>query len=145
MKYSRVSKKMLVARELAAVFLWLVVSIFPFIYIDTFSAWWWAALLPPLALYLGAALFYIPASYRNTCYLINTTKIIYQRGVVIRRQQIMARGRIVYVTLVRTPVTPLFHTADIVIRATGATIVIKYLDLAKAQEIVKFLAPGSSL
>ncbi|MDY3987798.1 MAG: PH domain-containing protein [Massilioclostridium sp.] len=145
MKYCKVSRKKILVEELAALLLWFVISIFPFIYIDTFSFWWWAVLLPPLVLYLGAALFYIPASYRNTCYLINTSKVIYQRGVIIRRQQIMARKRIVYVTLMRTPLTPLFHTADVIVRATGATIVIKYLDLNRAKEIVRFLAPGNEL
>ena len=78
MKYCKVSRKKILVEELAALLLWFVISIFPFIYIDTFSFWWWAVLLPPLVLYLGAALFYIPAAYRNTCYLINTSKVIYQ-------------------------------------------------------------------
>ena len=136
MKFWPISKKSIFIQDLFCVIIWFVLSIFPFLYIQQYTLWWYVILVPLLVLFLIFAVFYFPARYRNSGYCLTKNHVAYQTGVLIKRQHIINRNRIVSVALVCNPWTPILRIASVTVKTTGANLHIPYLPLNQAEEIV---------
>lgn len=136
MKFWPISKKSIFVQDLFCTIIWFVLSIFPFLYIQQFTIWWYVTLLPLLVLFLFFAVFYFPARYRNSGYCFTKNHVAYQTGVFVKRQHIVKRNRIVSVALICNPWTPILGIASITVKTTGTNLHIPYLPFNQAEAIV---------
>lgn len=145
MQVQRISKSAVLVYELLAVLVWLAVTIFFSVYLEAFTFWWNVFLIPAAVLFLFFSIYFIPKWYQNTVYSVTDTEVVLHSGVLFHRQQVMARRSIVYVTLNRSPLTPIFRIGSVSIRATGATIRLRSLPISQAERVVKELTPKNEL
>lgn len=141
MIFKKISKRSLLIQELLCMFLWIVLSFFPYIYLDRYSVLWTTVLVGLFVSFIFLSCIYFPINYRNTKYCIGENKIYFQTGVFVKRQSIMSRNSIVSVMLVFNPWSPMLGIASVVVKAAGATIHIPYLTIDQAKMITEELAP----
>ena len=125
MKFWPISKKSIFVQDLFCTIIWFVLSIFPFLYIQQFTIWWYVTLLPLLVLFLFFAVFYFPARYRNSGYCFTKNHVAYQTGVFVKRQHIVKRNRIVSVALICNPGLQFWGSLLLLLKPQGQTCIFR--------------------
>ncbi len=143
-QFSKMSRKLLVMQELLAFLVFIVIAAFPF-FLITNLFWWIFVMSVCLVCYLFIALIYFPIRFHHTAYCITADKIYYQTGFFMVKNQVMARRRVVYITLYKNPFTPIFHFATVVVRATGGSIRLFGLPLEEAERVIHQFSPLNEL
>ena len=145
MKDKRISRRALLIWELFALLIWLGPAVVLSIFLTPFSLWWNVIFWPGTGIYLLAALFYLPMLYRSTRYGLSEGKVLFEQGIFFHRKHYMNRERIVFVTVMKTPLTPVFRVSSLVISATGGKIHIPFLDNRVAKSLAQTLSPDIDL
>lgn len=110
-------------------------------FLPTRSVFWYLLLwLDGLALVLAAFL-YLPLRYENCRYRAAEHYIEYQCGFIFLAKSRILRRAVLYVTVVRSPLSILFRTRTLVIRSMGGTMVIPFLPIAEAEAFLKEITP----
>ncbi len=136
-----ISKKALVVWEiglalLAAVLIALVLLIF---YPRT---WLWYGLLWLIGfIYVFFAFLYLPLLHLSCQYETTSEYVEYRGGLVFHTRKQMLRRSIMYVTIVRTPVSYLLRTRSIVVNSMGGQLTIPWLPLKQAQQLLNDITP----
>ncbi|MDF2567018.1 MAG: hypothetical protein K0R90_474 [Oscillospiraceae bacterium] len=145
MEFKRISKKALLIWELAVISLWLVVLVLSLYFIPPFI-WLWHLVVWPLAASMIFVVFvYIPWLYSSMKYAVTKDMIVYEKGVFFHKQYYMRRDRIVFVTVFKTPLTPIFKTTSLIISATGSKIVIPLMDNKESEQLAALISPNTDL
>ena len=79
--------------------------------------------------------------YESSHYRITPEYVEYESGVCVCVRTRMLRRSIMYVTLVRSPVSPFLGTRSLVISSMGGNLVIPGLPRETAEEILKDVTP----
>ncbi len=145
MRYNRISPRALLLWELAALIIAAVPIVILSLFFPAFSLWWNVTVLPVAGIYLLAAVFYLPLLYKSTRYALDARRVLYEKGIFFHRKHFMNRERIVFVTVAKTPLTPLFGVSSLLISATGAKIRIPFLDTSSACRLARELSPEIDL
>lgn len=137
----RISGRYLLFEEISALLLFLFISLFPYFALDAYSVLWWSVLGALLTVYLFFALLYFPVRYKKTGYFLSEELIFYQTGFFFLKYAILARKRLIYTTMTRSPITPLLGIVSLTMRAPGAEVKIPGLKEKEAQILLKKAAP----
>lgn len=86
-------------------------------------------------------LIYFPLYMKSVKFSIGENEIGYQSGVFVNRRRFMSRERVVFVSLIKTPFTPLLRIVVLRIMATGSMISALFVSKSDAQEIISVLSP----
>ena len=136
-----ISKKALAVWEiglalLAAVLVVLVLVIF---YPRT---WIWYALLWIIGFaYVFFSFLYLPLLHLSCQYETTDEYVEYRGGLVFHSRKQMLRRSIMYVTLIRTPVSYLLRTRSIVINSMGGQLTIPWIPLKQAEQLLNDITP----
>lgn len=136
-----ISKKALAVWEiglalLAAVLVVLVLIIF---YPRT---WIWYALLWIIGFaYVFFSFLYLPLLHLSCQYETTDEIVEYRGGLVFYSRKQMLRRSIMYVTLIRTPVSYLLRTRSIVVNSMGGQMTIPWIPLKRAEELLNDITP----
>ena len=136
-----ISKKALAVWEiglalLAAVLVVLVLVIF---YPRT---WIWYGLLWIIGfVYVFFAFLYLPLLHLSCQYETTDEYVEYRGGLIFHFRKQMLRRSIMYVTLIRTPVSYLLRTRSIVINSMGGQLTIPWIPLKQAQKLLNDITP----
>ena len=84
---------------------------------------------------------WLPLLYESSHYRITPEYVEYESGVCVCVRTRMLRRSIMYVTLVRSPVSPFLGTRSLVISSMGGNLVIPGLPRETAEEILKDVTP----
>lgn len=142
LNYHKVSKKAIVLWEILFFIGWcavlaLILWVFtPFTWLWYFLVWLTGALL------ILAEFLYLPVLYQSTGYYINDRLLAYRRGFFFHKQQVIFRDRIIYVSVINTPVTPILGISSLVVAAAGAKLRIPYLNKNVAKHLAQQLSPS---
>ncbi|MGI5892992.1 MAG: hypothetical protein ACOX6P_00200 [Candidatus Merdivicinus sp.] len=137
----KISKKALVIWEilgaLAAILLAYVICLL----IPERSFWWYFLLwLDGLAFVLCEFL-YLPLRYENEVYITNEEYIEYQRGLIIFAKTRILRRAVLYVTVVRSPLSLLLGTRSLLVCSMGTRMLIPFLPIREAEELLRDITP----
>lgn len=136
-----ISKKALAVWEmglsiLAAALIALVLLIF---YPRT---WIWYGLLWLIGfVYVFFAFLYLPLLHVSCQYETTGEYVEYRGGLVFHTRKQMLRRSIMYVTIIRTPVSYLLRTRSIVVNSMGGQLTIPWLPLKQAQQLLNDITP----
>lgn len=136
-----ISKKALAVWEvglvlLAAILVLLVLFIF---YPRT---WIWYGLLWIIGFVtVFFAFLYLPLLHLSCQYETNSEYVEYRGGLIFHSRKQMLRRSIMYVTLIRTPVSYLLRTRSIVINSMGGQLTIPWIPLKQAERLLNDITP----
>ena len=136
-----ISKKALVVWEiglalLAAILIVLVLTIF---YPRT---WIWYGLLWLIGfVYVFFAFLYLPLLHLSCQYETNDEIVEYRGGLIFHSRKQMLRRSIMYVTLIRTPISYLLRTRSIIVNSMGGQMTIPWIPLKRAEELLNDITP----
>lgn len=144
-QYQYVSRLRLLPEELLLCLAWLLSCFIAMLIFDEYDTSWWITLSVLTGLYLIVAAVYFPLLCFRTSYSLIGQQLHYRTGVFFSRDEIICRQQIVYVTLLKHPLTPILRIATVIIRAPGATIYLRGVRLSDAKRLVRQLAPENEL
>ncbi len=142
LNYHKVSKKSVVLWEILFFICWTAVL---WLLLWAFSpfTWLWYLLVWMMGVLLILAEFlYLPVLYQSTGYFLNDRLLAYQHGYFFHKQQIIHRDRIIYVSVINTPVTPILGISSLVVATAGAKLRIPYLNRNVAKHLAEQLSPS---
>ena len=120
----------------AALLIGLVLLIF------TPRTWLWYSLLWLIGLaFVLAAFLYLPLLYISCCYIVTEEYVEYQSGVIFFTRRRMLKSSIMYVTILKSPLSPLLKTRTVVFSAMGGKLIIPFLPVRNAVELMRETAP----
>lgn len=136
-----VSKKSLAAWEALAVLLGAVLAAGAAWLLPT-RTWYWYLTLWLIGLLLVLCCFlWLPLLYESCGYTVTEEYVEYGRGVFVFVRTRMLRRSIMYVTLLRTPLSPLLGTRTLVVSSMGGSLVIPWLPRAVAESLLQEITP----
>lgn len=102
--------------------------------------WLWYTIIWVIGgIYVLTAFLYIPLFYNSLSLGFSNDKIVYKRGVIFHKSEILYKDRIVFITVYNNPLTPFFKISSLIITATGGSMRIFCIDTKRANEIAKQL------
>lgn len=138
---SGISKKALILWEMGLLLLAasLIVLVAVIFYPRT---WVWYSLLWSIGfLTVFFAFLYLPLLYLSCQYETTGEYVEYRGGLVFHSRKQMLRRSIMYVTIVRTPISHLLKTRAIVIHSMGGKMTIPWVPLKQAEELLRDISP----
>lgn len=135
-------KRSLVLLEITAALVFAAAAVVIFIFIPAFSLLFNCVFFPVAALFLFVEAVYFPLYVRLAVFDVGDDFISFCSGVFVNKRRYMKRERVVFVSVVKTPFTPVLKIVLLRIMATGSSIVIPFVDCGDARGIVSVLSPG---
>ena len=137
----RIAKGSLILWEVLAALTALLIGALVLWIIPTRSFFWYLLLwLDGFALVLCAFL-YLPFRYESCKYIVTEEYVEYQRGVCIFAQTRVLRRAVLYLVVIRSPLSTLFRTRTICVCSMGARLVIPFVPVKEAEELLRELTP----
>lgn len=138
-----ISKKALAVWELAACLAAAVLAAAIWLLLPDGSFFWYLLLwLTGFCLVLCAFL-YLPLRYENEYYCSNEDYVEYQRGLIIFTRTRILKRAVLYVSVVRTPLSLVLNTRTVVVCSMGARMAIPFLPVKDAEALLAGLTPHS--
>ena len=81
--------------------------------------------------FLWVSLVYLPIYYKTAGFNIADGRFCFKRGFFVKRSSYMKIDNIVFVTVIKTPLTSMFDICTVIISATGGKIIIPFTELSK--------------
>lgn len=134
-----ISRKFLALLEVLA---GLAAALLAFLVLLIFNprTWVWYTLLWLIGLaFVLAAFLYLPLLYLTCRYTLTSEYLEFRGGIFFHSQHRMPRSSIMYVTVVRSPVSYLCRTRTLIIRSMGGSIVIPMVPLQSAEKLLTVL------
>lgn len=139
----KISKKALVVWEIAGFAAAALLAAGICLLIPERSFFWYLLLwLDGLALVLCEFL-YLPLRYENEYYTTNEDFVEYRRGLIIFARTRILKRAVLYVTVIRTPLSLLLRTRTLMVCSMGARMVIPFLPLDEAEALLRDITPRS--
>ncbi len=136
-----ISKKALVVWEIVGLLAAMLVGGLVWLVIPERSTLWYLLLwLDGLAAVLCEFL-YLPLRYLNEQYSVNEYYVEYQRGFFICARTRILKRSILYVTVIKTPLSMLLRTRTLLICSMGARMIIPFLPVQAAEELLREITP----
>lgn len=105
-------------------------------------SWLWYSLLWLIGLlFVLTAFLYLPLRYLNCCYTITEEYVEYQTGVLFFSRRRMLKSSVMYVTVLKDPLSPLLGTRTVILSAMGGRMVIPFLPVRDAVLLMRETAP----
>lgn len=112
----------------------LIVLIFSLI--PLFSLFWYLVFCPATIVFLTYSFIYIPVYYKIYRIYVTHSDVVFESGVFSKKIRYLKREHVVYHTMYRTFFTPFFGIVSLRMCAAGSRVLIPYISLADADEIV---------
>ena len=138
--YRRVSPLRLVSEEIFAFLIWATICLVILLIFDYYNAICWTIIGILSFIYLLISCIYLPLLCLKTSYCLDERFLRYRTGLFYSKDEIIYKDRIIYVTLVKTPLSPILKIAAVVIRAPGATVMLRGIKLTEAKRLVRQLS-----
>lgn len=139
MEYENISKKAVVLWEIALLLLFAGLVMLT-LYVLSPHTWLWYTVLWLLgAVYILSAFLYLPLYYLSHRFKITDEVVVYKKGVLFPRTEILYRNSIVFVTVYHNPLTPLLKISSVVIDSAGAKQKLFLINTKRAKEIARLL------
>ena len=136
-----IAKRGLIFWEVLAVLAAALVGALAAWILPTRSFFWYLLLwLDGFALVLCTFL-YLPLRYESCKYIVTEEYVEYQRGVCIFAQTRVLRRAILYLVVIRGPLSTLLRTRTLCICSMGARLVIPFVPVKEAEELLRELTP----
>lgn len=104
--------------------------------------WLWYSLLWLVGLaFIITAFLYLPLRFINCSYAISEEYVEYQTGVIFFTRRRMLKSSIMYVTVLKDPLSPLLRTRTVVLSAMGGQMMIPFLPVRDAVFLMRETAP----
>lgn len=145
MKRKRISVKSLLMWEIITLVMSALIISIPWIIFEAGSLIRRISVISLAVLAAILCILYFPLHYLSIHYVVNQNIVLYAKGLLIRKTNILDRRKIVFVSVVKNPFTPFLRTCSLIIRAPGATIKIKHLSIRVAARLMRSLSPNSIL
>ena len=116
------------------------IALYVILYIFSLSAM--VPLLIILALYLGVIFFYLPRYWKTTYIMISNDAVFCAKGILMRREFVLPRPRLIVVERVRIPFYTYFGLCTIVLRGVGCNLMLPPLETKTSAKLVKLLENG---
>ena len=140
MKFERLPAKAIIIWELLAALLFAALfSLTLFLLIP--GTWLWYTLLWVLgALCVLTTFLYLPLYYTSIEFGANSKVLVYRKGVIFPKTEILYRDRIAFVTVYHNPLTPVLQLSTLTVRAAGGTLRILFMSTKRAEALAAQLA-----
>lgn len=138
--YRRVSPLRLVFEEILAFLISAIVCLVIILIFDNYNALFWTIIGILTLLYLLISCIYLPLLCLNTSYCLDERFLCYRTGLFFSKDEIIYKDMIIYVTLLKTPLSPILKIAAVVVRAPGATVMLRGIKIAEAKRLVRQLS-----
>lgn len=138
--YCRVSPLRLVSEEIFAFLIWATICLGIVLIFDYYNALFWNIIGILSFIYLLISCTYLPLLCLKTSYCLDERFLRYRTGLFYSKDEIIYKDRIIYVTLIKTPLSPILKIAAVVIRAPGATVMLRGIKLTEANRLVRQLS-----
>ena len=92
-------------------------------------------------IYVFFAFFYLPLLHLSCQYETTGEYVEYRSGLMFHSRKQMLRRSIMYVTLIRTPISYLLRTCRIVVNSMGGQMAIPWIPLKQAQQLLNDISP----
>ncbi len=102
--------------------------------------WYGSLWLIGLAFVLTAFL-YLPLLYISCCYVLTEEYVEFQCGVIFFHRRRMLRSSVMYVTVMKDPVSVLTRTRTVVLHAMGGRLVIPFLPVREVSALLRAVSP----
>ena len=145
MKRKRISIKGLIMWEFITLTLFGLIISIPWNLFEHYSLLWWSTVGSIGLLSILTCIGYLPIYFLSAYYVIDDNMVLYTKGIFSRRTHVLRREQITIVSVVKNPFTPIFRTCSVVIKAPGATITIKHLNVKVAAQVLRILSPNTRL
>ena len=138
--YRRVSPLRLVSEEIFTFLISAIICLVILLIFDDYNALFWTIIGILTFIYLLISCAYFPLLCFKTSYCLDERFLRYRTGLFYSKDEIIYRDRIIYVTLVKTPLSPILKIASVVVRAPGATVMLRGIKLNEAKRLVSRLS-----
>ena len=140
-KYYKCPKRSILLPEITAACVYAALVALLCVLFTPFSAAFCWLFFPLTAVLVFYEAVYFPLYIRSVSFSVGDNEISYQSGVFVNRRRFMHRDRVVFVSLIKTPFTPVLRIVVLRITATGSRIFAPFVGKSDAQEIVAELSP----
>ena len=105
------------------------------------GTWLWYTLLWVLgALCVLTTFLYLPLYYTSIEFGANSKVLVYRKGVIFPKTEILYRDRIAFVTVYHNPLTPVLQLSTLTVSAAGGTLRILFMSTKRAEALAAQLA-----
>lgn len=134
--YRRVSPLRLVSEEILTFLISAIIFLVIILIFDDYNAIFWTIIGILTFIYILISCVYLPILCFKTSYCLDDKLLRYRTGLFYSKDEIIYKDRIIYVTLVKTPLSPILKIASVVIRSPGATVILRGIKLNEAKRLV---------
>lgn len=110
------------------------------IYLSAYPIIMWSSMLLFCALYVFAALFWLPLYFKKTVFNVSRKEIAKHSGVFYEKRQLMRVSSVQYMTRIFTPFSKLTGLNFIKFNALGGSIFLLFLEHKEADEIATLIS-----
>ncbi len=140
-KYYKCPKRSILLPEITVAALYAALMVVMCVIFTPFSIVFNCIFFPITAIAVFYDAVYFPLYFRSIKFSVGENEIGYQSGVFANRRRFMSRERVVFISLIKTPFTPILRIVILRIMATGSMISIPFVGKSDAEEIISVLSP----